>query len=332
MLRSSSHHQQQDESHQQQQQHHNIFDFSFEHDSFSSSSSSSSPSIQLSDPSSSLWSNPFQVPCATPESLDQLASTLDLDFLLADPTSGLGSTDPHYPGTSVQQDELSFDLSLGFGSAATQYQSGSGAAQTIGIVEDASSCSPANVSEGGTCSIDLASLGTDQFYSANTPAFSSVSSTTMNIAASPVSMASHPSQDYHPHLQQHRQPFLAPKQQRTSPSSSSSCSPALSNILAIAGKPGNKTSRKRSHGATESANMDLSSNNSAQDSEEERIFEKRRRNTMAARRFRQRKQDHVEDLESQLAKVSKERDDLRLQVAKWEGEVMALRKLLEMKK
>jgi hypothetical protein len=72
----------------------------------------------------------------------------------------------------------------------------------------------------------------------------------------------------------------------------------------------------------------VDSSNSAQDSEEERM-EKRRRNTMAARRFRQRKQDHVADLKERLDNVTKERDDLRLQVAKWEGEVMALRKLLD---
>lgn len=73
------------------------------------------------------------------------------------------------------------------------------------------------------------------------------------------------------------------------------------------------------------------SNHSAEDSQDESVLEKRRRNTMAARRFRKRKQDHVSDLESQLAKVAKERDDLRLQVAKWEGEAMALRQLLERK-
>jgi len=67
---------------------------------------------------------------------------------------------------------------------------------------------------------------------------------------------------------------------------------------------------------------------SVEDSEEERKLEKRRRNTMAARRFRQRKQDHVVDLQEKLADVTRERDELRLKLAKWEGEVMALRKLL----
>jgi Basic region leucine zipper len=338
------HRRQQIDSHQhrQQQQQHNssIFDFSFEHDSFpSSSSSSSSPSIPLADlSSSSLWEASYQV-----ESLDQLAGVLDLDFLLADPTSGLGSTDSQFPGPSVasgQQGELSFDLSsLGFGGhdhtsfdiPATQDRSGLGALPTIGIVEDmssSSSYSPVNMSEGaGVFDVNM-----NGFYSTNTPVVVSSSAaapTTTNIAVSPLSMTSLPSQDYH-HQQQ---PFLAPKQY--TPPSSSSSSPALSSAVPIAVKSNNTmqstTSRKRSRAAAaEPANVDLSGNNSAQDSEEERT-EKRRRNTMAARRFRKRKQDHVEDLQSQLSTVTKERDDLKLQVAKWEGEAMALRKLLEMK-
>ncbi|RAH76242.1 hypothetical protein BO86DRAFT_326236 [Aspergillus japonicus CBS 114.51] len=66
---------------------------------------------------------------------------------------------------------------------------------------------------------------------------------------------------------------------------------------------------------------------SSQDSEE-RIQEKRRRNKMASRRLRQRHVEHVSDLESRLGQVTRERDDLRLQVAKWEAEVMVLRKLV----
>lgn len=282
------------------------------------------------------------------ESLDQLAGALDLDFLLADPTSGLASSSTlsHNLGTSAadaqQQGELPFDLSLDFGShdhssfdiATLHDQSASGAFPAIDIVKDASasSCSPANMSEGGNLlsQSGLAHLEMNRFYSANHPhAISSAApSTTANIAVSPLSMASLPAQDYR------QQPLLAPKQP-TPPSSS--CSPELNATVPIAVKSGNKltrqstttttTTRKRSR-----ASAELSSNNSAQDSEDERVVEKRRRNTMAARRFRKRKQDHVEDLESQLASMTKERDDLKLQVAKWEGEVMALRKLLEMKK
>ncbi|PGH19868.1 hypothetical protein AJ80_03785 [Polytolypa hystricis UAMH7299] len=56
--------------------------------------------------------------------------------------------------------------------------------------------------------------------------------------------------------------------------------------------------------------------------------EKRRRNTLAARRFRQKQQDRVAQLERALEEVNKERDALKMQVARWEGEAMALRGML----
>lgn len=64
-------------------------------------------------------------------------------------------------------------------------------------------------------------------------------------------------------------------------------------------------------------------------SEEERRQERRRRNKLASRRLRQRHLNHVSELETRLGGVTQERDELRLRVAKWEGEAMALRKLLE---
>lgn len=56
--------------------------------------------------------------------------------------------------------------------------------------------------------------------------------------------------------------------------------------------------------------------------------EKRRRNTLAARRFRQKQHDRVSQLEQTLEEISKERDDLKMQVARWEGEATALRAML----
>lgn len=67
---------------------------------------------------------------------------------------------------------------------------------------------------------------------------------------------------------------------------------------------------------------------SSQDSDEDRLQEKRRRNKLAARRLRQKKMDQMSDLESRLEVMTKERDELRLKAAKWEGEVMVLRQLL----
>lgn len=55
---------------------------------------------------------------------------------------------------------------------------------------------------------------------------------------------------------------------------------------------------------------------------------KRQRNTEAARRYRQRKLDRVSELEEALEAMSKERDDLRLKLAKAEAEAGVLRSLV----
>ena len=52
---------------------------------------------------------------------------------------------------------------------------------------------------------------------------------------------------------------------------------------------------------------------------------KRQRNTEAARRYRQRKVDRVTELEDALAAVTKERDDLKLKLARSEAEADVLR-------
>ncbi|KAJ5246368.1 bZIP transcription factor bZIP-1 [Penicillium chermesinum] len=56
--------------------------------------------------------------------------------------------------------------------------------------------------------------------------------------------------------------------------------------------------------------------------------EKRRLNTLAARRCRQRRVDRLKSVEDELELVRKERDELRLRVSKLEGETEALRGLL----
>ncbi|WEW58369.1 hypothetical protein PRK78_003837 [Emydomyces testavorans] len=56
--------------------------------------------------------------------------------------------------------------------------------------------------------------------------------------------------------------------------------------------------------------------------------DKRRRNTLAARRFRQRQQDRITQLERALEDAARERDELKMKVAKSEGEVAALRQML----
>ncbi|KAJ5746316.1 bZIP transcription factor bZIP-1 [Penicillium odoratum] len=59
--------------------------------------------------------------------------------------------------------------------------------------------------------------------------------------------------------------------------------------------------------------------------------EKRRLNTLAARRCRQRRVDQTKNLEEELERMRKERDELRLKVSKLEGETEALKGLLARK-
>lgn len=59
--------------------------------------------------------------------------------------------------------------------------------------------------------------------------------------------------------------------------------------------------------------------------------EKRRLNTLAARRCRQRRVDRMKNLEDELESMRRERDELRLKVSKLEGETQALKGLLTRK-
>lgn len=70
---------------------------------------------------------------------------------------------------------------------------------------------------------------------------------------------------------------------------------------------------------------------SSQDSDEEKIAERRRKNKLAARKLRQKKLDQVSELEARLEDVKRERDALRLRAAKSEGELMALRQMIDQK-
>lgn len=66
----------------------------------------------------------------------------------------------------------------------------------------------------------------------------------------------------------------------------------------------------------------------AQNRVESSRVEKRRLNTLAARRCRQRRVDRMKDLEAELENVRRERDELKLRVSKLEGQTEALKTLL----
>ena len=90
-------------------------------------------------------------------------------------------------------------------------------------------------------------------------------------------------------------------------------------------------SAQSSSSPTNTANTGSSSNNrttTAHVGEPEDTAAKRQRNTMAARRYRQRRLDRLAELEQKLAEMTADRDDLRVQLARREAEVGALREVI----
>ncbi|KAK4150581.1 hypothetical protein C8A00DRAFT_17921, partial [Chaetomidium leptoderma] len=70
---------------------------------------------------------------------------------------------------------------------------------------------------------------------------------------------------------------------------------------------------------------------SADDDDDAEIISRRHRNNIAAKRYRQKKIDRIEELEDVVKQVTQERDDLRIALARQEAEVAALREMLKMK-
>ncbi|KAF4812164.1 hypothetical protein CGCSCA5_v009371 [Colletotrichum siamense] len=64
-------------------------------------------------------------------------------------------------------------------------------------------------------------------------------------------------------------------------------------------------------------------------SNEDTAATKRQRNTMAARKYRQKGRDRIAELEAALKNVEEERDQLRLKLVRKEAEVDALREMLD---
>ncbi|EMD64877.1 hypothetical protein COCSADRAFT_36245 [Bipolaris sorokiniana ND90Pr] len=61
-------------------------------------------------------------------------------------------------------------------------------------------------------------------------------------------------------------------------------------------------------------------------------IEKRKANTLAARRYRQKRVDQMSTLEAELKEIKAERDELKVRNARLEGEVDTLRALLRAQK
>lgn len=65
--------------------------------------------------------------------------------------------------------------------------------------------------------------------------------------------------------------------------------------------------------------------------EDPEVVSRRYRNNLAAKRYRQKKIDRIQELEEEVKEVKQERDDLRIKLARQEAEIAALREMLKMK-
>ncbi|RDW81535.1 bZIP transcription factor JlbA/IDI-4 [Aspergillus mulundensis] len=80
---------------------------------------------------------------------------------------------------------------------------------------------------------------------------------------------------------------------------------------------------------TTSSTSPTSRESSPKEKENPSRIAKRQLNTMAARRYRQRKLDKVAQLEEELAAIKRERDELKMRVSKLEGETEVLRSMVK---
>lgn len=69
----------------------------------------------------------------------------------------------------------------------------------------------------------------------------------------------------------------------------------------------------------------------ADDDADPEVIDRRHRNNLAAKRYRQKKIDRIQELEEEVSEVKQERDDLKIRLARQEAEVAALREMLKMK-
>ncbi|KAM0355160.1 hypothetical protein ACHAPU_001023 [Fusarium lateritium] len=127
--------------------------------------------------------------------------------------------------------------------------------------------------------------------------------------------------------------FLTQKQPHTinsspseQPSTSSTPHPTNKSSSSIPG-----TSTFSLHPSPSSSSGSSRKRKSSPEDEDSSVAIKRQRNTLAARKYRQKRLDRITELEDALAAMKDERDDMRLQLARREAEVDALRGMLDKK-
>jgi beta-glucosidase len=104
--------------------------------------------------------------------------------------------------------------------------------------------------------------------------------------------------------------------------------------LTLASPPdaSSKPKRGRPPGPKKQAKRALSPSAEAEQTDSEDVLIKRQRNNIAAKKYRQKKIDRIQELEEEVDQIKKEREELMLMLAKRDAEVGMLREMLAMAK
>lgn len=138
-------------------------------------------------------------------------------------------------------------------------------------------------------------------------------------------------QEHQSQQQQQQQQQLtlnpAPSQSLQPPSSSLPLDPSTTEPIpnSRASSPSSASPPGRASGAGRATSS------SKRDAEDPDVVVKRQRNTIAARKYRQKRLDRIQELEDALKAMTGERDDLKLKLARQEAETAALREMMQMK-
>jgi len=90
-------------------------------------------------------------------------------------------------------------------------------------------------------------------------------------------------------------------------------------------------SSSSTHSSTSNSKSASKTPHSRPPKEDDEAAVKRYRNTLAARKYRQKRIDRIKDLEEALEEVTRERDELRIQLARQEAQNEALRSMMKLK-
>ncbi|KAL2157849.1 hypothetical protein VTH06DRAFT_4902 [Thermothelomyces fergusii] len=96
---------------------------------------------------------------------------------------------------------------------------------------------------------------------------------------------------------------------------------------------GGRITKHGSHGASPAASSVVATavaSAAAPEDVDPEILDRRYRNNLAAKRYRQKKIDRIEQLEKEVSDLKQERDELRIRLVRQEAEVAALREMLKM--